>query len=250
MGAEVRHDPLGRRQGPSGILPGHGRSDRRRNSRRASTSTSSAIPANPLAHETAHRPGDLGADGRHDVDAVVCGVGSGGTLTGLGRFFAKVARRPRWCWPTRSARSSRDYVKTGRAEDRGRLLAGRGHRRGLRPADLRPVAGRQAYDHRRRRGELSTRRASCCAKKASSPARRRAPCSPRRCATAARRPSPSGSSPSSATAATSICPRCSTTTGWSTRACWTDKHGDLRDLISRAVRGGRHGDRRGRPTRC
>ena len=25
------------------------------------------------------------------LDAVVCGVGSGGTLTGLGRFFARVA---------------------------------------------------------------------------------------------------------------------------------------------------------------
>src|SRR6266513_479435 len=27
----------------------------------------------------------------HQLDALVCGVGTGGTLTGLGRFFAKVA---------------------------------------------------------------------------------------------------------------------------------------------------------------
>ena len=30
---------------------------------------------------------------RHDVDAVVVGVGSGGTLTGLGRFFNRVKPR-------------------------------------------------------------------------------------------------------------------------------------------------------------
>ena len=44
-------------------------------------------PANPLAHETTTGPEILHQmDG--DVDAVVCGVGSGGTLTGLGRYFA------------------------------------------------------------------------------------------------------------------------------------------------------------------
>jgi len=47
-------------------------------------------PANPLAHETSTGPEILEQmDG--DVDAVVVGVGSGGTLTGLGRFFAKAS---------------------------------------------------------------------------------------------------------------------------------------------------------------
>ena len=49
-----------------------------------------ANPANPLAHETSTGPEILEQmDG--DLDAMVVGVGSGGTLTGLGRFFAKAS---------------------------------------------------------------------------------------------------------------------------------------------------------------
>ncbi len=47
-------------------------------------------PANPLAHETTTGP-ELWAQMGGRVDAVVCGVGSGGTITGLARFFAGVA---------------------------------------------------------------------------------------------------------------------------------------------------------------
>jgi cystathionine beta-synthase len=46
-------------------------------------------PANPLAHERTTGP-EIWAQMQHDVDAVVCGVGSGGTLTGLTHFFARV----------------------------------------------------------------------------------------------------------------------------------------------------------------
>jgi cystathionine beta-synthase len=49
-----------------------------------------ANPANPLAHETTTGP-EIWQQTGHRVDAVVCGVGSGGTLTGLGRFFQRVA---------------------------------------------------------------------------------------------------------------------------------------------------------------
>ena len=45
--------------------------------------------ANPKAHETTTGP-EIWEQMGHDLDAVVCGVGSGGTLTGLGRFFARV----------------------------------------------------------------------------------------------------------------------------------------------------------------
>ena len=43
-------------------------------------------PANPLAHEIGTAP-EIFAQMDEDVDAVVVGVGSGGTLTGIGRFM-------------------------------------------------------------------------------------------------------------------------------------------------------------------
>ena len=46
-------------------------------------------PANPLAHERTTGP-EIWEQMRHHLDAVVVGVGSGGTLTGLGRFFSRV----------------------------------------------------------------------------------------------------------------------------------------------------------------
>ncbi|MBA3881262.1 MAG: cystathionine beta-synthase [Chthoniobacterales bacterium] len=49
-------------------------------------------PANPEAHERSTGP-EIWEQMRHDVDACVVGVGSGGTITGLSRFFARV--RPR-----------------------------------------------------------------------------------------------------------------------------------------------------------
>src|SRR5437868_2067402 len=71
-------------------------------------------PANPLAHERTTGP-EIWEQMRHDVDAIVCGVGSGGTLTGLGRFFSRV--KPRrgiemvLADPTGSVLY--EYVKTG-----------------------------------------------------------------------------------------------------------------------------------------
>ena len=51
-------------------------------------------PANPLAHETTTGP-EILDQMEGDVDAVVCGVGSGGTLTGLGRFFRAASPKTR-----------------------------------------------------------------------------------------------------------------------------------------------------------
>jgi cystathionine beta-synthase len=47
-------------------------------------------PANPMAHERTTGP-EIWTQMEHDVDAVVCGVGSGGTLTGLSRYFSRVS---------------------------------------------------------------------------------------------------------------------------------------------------------------
>jgi cystathionine beta-synthase len=47
-------------------------------------------PANPLAHETTTGP-EIFDQMEGDIDAMVVGVGSGGTLTGLGRYFKQVS---------------------------------------------------------------------------------------------------------------------------------------------------------------
>jgi cystathionine beta-synthase len=46
-------------------------------------------PANPLAHESSTAP-EIWQQMGHDVDAIVCGVGSGGTITGLSNYFRRV----------------------------------------------------------------------------------------------------------------------------------------------------------------
>jgi cystathionine beta-synthase len=77
-------------------------------------------PANPLAHERTTGP-EIWEQMRHDVDAIVVGVGSGGTLTGLGRFFNRV--KPRrgiemvLADPTGSVLY--EYVKTGKLVEAG-----------------------------------------------------------------------------------------------------------------------------------
>lgn len=47
-------------------------------------------PANPKTHEEWTGP-EIWEQMEHRLDAVVCGVGSGGTITGMGRYFQRVA---------------------------------------------------------------------------------------------------------------------------------------------------------------
>ncbi|PVM89152.1 pyridoxal-phosphate dependent enzyme [Caulobacter endophyticus] len=69
-------------------------------------------PANPLAHETGTGPEILDQMGG-DVDAVVVGVGSGGTLTGIGRFLAKASPKTKMVLADPVGSILCDYVATG-----------------------------------------------------------------------------------------------------------------------------------------
>lgn len=69
--------------------------------------------ANALAHETTTGP-EIWQQLRHDLDAIVCGVGSGGTLTGLSRYFARVNPDLEFVLADPEGSSLAAYVKTGK----------------------------------------------------------------------------------------------------------------------------------------
>ena len=71
-----------------------------------------ANPANPIAHETGTGP-EIWAQMGHDVDAVVCGVGSGGTMTGLSRFFARVQPELEMVLADPQGSVLTEYIQTG-----------------------------------------------------------------------------------------------------------------------------------------
>jgi cystathionine beta-synthase len=69
-------------------------------------------PANPLAHETTTGP-EIWEQMEHDVDAMVCGVGSGGTITGLSRFFGKVSPKTEMVLADPAGSILANYIETG-----------------------------------------------------------------------------------------------------------------------------------------
>jgi cystathionine beta-synthase len=71
-----------------------------------------ANPANPRAHEETTGP-EIWEQMEHKVDAVVAGVGTGGTLTGLARFFARVAPQTEIVLADPAGSIVADFVKTG-----------------------------------------------------------------------------------------------------------------------------------------
>jgi cystathionine beta-synthase len=75
-------------------------------------------PANPLAHETGTGP-EIWEQMKHDLDAIVVGVGSGGTLTGLGRFFKKVQPNVEMILADPTGSILYEWVKTGKLEEAG-----------------------------------------------------------------------------------------------------------------------------------
>ena len=87
-----------------------------------------ANPANPLAHEATTGP-EIWAQTGQMLDAVVVGVGSGGTLTGLSRYFERVAPHVEMVLADPKGSVLTDVVNTGKDPEARGLLAGRRHRR-------------------------------------------------------------------------------------------------------------------------
>lgn len=74
-----------------------------------------ANPANPFAHEATTGP-EIWAQTGQMLDAVVVGVGSGGTLTGLSRYFARVAPHVEMVLADPKGSILVDVVKTGKIQ--------------------------------------------------------------------------------------------------------------------------------------
>ncbi|HUQ25397.1 MAG TPA: cystathionine beta-synthase [Burkholderiales bacterium] len=80
-----------------------------------------ANAANPLAHEQTTGP-EIWRQMEERVDAVVCGVGTGGTITGLSRFFAKVSPQTEMVLADPAGSVLADYLETGKLKKAGAWL--------------------------------------------------------------------------------------------------------------------------------
>ena len=130
--------------------------------------------ANPLAHATSTAP-ELYQQLEGDIDAIVVGVGSGGTLGGLQAWFAEHSPKTEFILADPAGSILADQVDTGRYGEKGsaKILSRRWPGwRGYIPRIASATAKR------------STPRASCCRLRACWPALPPAPCSAPRCATA------------------------------------------------------------------
>jgi len=67
-------------------------------------------PANPAAHEKTTGP-EIWEQMGHSVDAVVCGVGSGGTITGLSRYFSRVSPKTEFALADPAGSVLAGYIK-------------------------------------------------------------------------------------------------------------------------------------------
>ncbi|OAV72966.1 putative cystathionine beta-synthase [Bacteroidales bacterium Barb6] len=69
-------------------------------------------PANPMAHEFTTAP-EMWEQMEHQIDAIVAGVGSSGTITGLTRFFKKVSPRTEFILADPKGSILADYINKG-----------------------------------------------------------------------------------------------------------------------------------------
>jgi cystathionine beta-synthase len=75
-------------------------------------------PANPLAHELTTGP-EIWQQTGHAVDAIVVGIGSGGTVTGLTRYFRRAQPALEFVLADPAGSILRDQVLTGRHGEAG-----------------------------------------------------------------------------------------------------------------------------------
>jgi cystathionine beta-synthase len=78
-------------------------------------------PANPRAHEETTGP-EIWEQMEHKVDAVVAGVGTGGTITGLARFFARVAPQAEMVLADPAGSILVEFLNTGKIAQPGSWL--------------------------------------------------------------------------------------------------------------------------------
>ena len=171
-------------------------------------------PDNPLAHEQTTAPEIVEQMGG-DLDAIVLGVGSSGTVTGIGKYLQANAPHVDLIVADPVGSVLTDYINNGVLGEPGSwLVEGIGEDFIPSIADFSQVAKAYAISDAESfaaaRELLKTGRA--CLR-----ARRRARCWRLRSSTAASRRKRRRSSRSPATPATSTCPSCSTTSGWKTR---------------------------------
>jgi cystathionine beta-synthase len=73
-------------------------------------------PDNPRAHETTTGP-EIWTQMKHEIDTIVVGVGSSGTLTGLSRYFAQVQPGLEFVLADPQGSILADYIKTGKLNE-------------------------------------------------------------------------------------------------------------------------------------
>jgi cystathionine beta-synthase len=98
-------------------------------------------PANPLAHEQTTGP-EIWQQTGGQVDAVVCGVGSGGTITGLSRYFGRVSPSTQLVLADPEGSSLAAYIKTGQLGPSGSYAV-----EGIGQSSIPPVADLSRVTH-------------------------------------------------------------------------------------------------------
>jgi len=131
----------------SDVLPGHPENYQTM-ARRIAEETPNAFyvyqhgnPHNPRAHEE-HTGPEIWAQMDHDVDAIVLGVGTAGTLTGLGRYFRAVHPGIDIVLADPEGSILVDYIETGEVVEAGSWLV-----EGIGEDDLPPIGDLSLVDH-------------------------------------------------------------------------------------------------------